>query len=227
MLAAAVVLALPATAAPKPLATLRANLTTEVPGPGDPNGYGHAVVKVYKFFLSSRRRHTRSLCDWSSDVCSSDLCRHMETWVTDLAAERRYTLIDRARVQIAGDPTVPRRSIRVHATIADRPGLDRDTQDAVQRTEVYRVLRAATGIPPLRLRISSGADAGKELFVRKATTTIGRALDNDMIFEAGEVSRYHARLDYIENAYRLTDLGSTNGTKVNGVSIGISPVITG
>src|SRR5438132_13277462 len=25
------------------------------------------------FFFSSRRRHTRSLCDWSSDVCSSDV----------------------------------------------------------------------------------------------------------------------------------------------------------
>src|SRR5260221_1391239 len=28
---------------------------------------------IYHFFFSSRRRHTRSLCDWSSDVCSSDL----------------------------------------------------------------------------------------------------------------------------------------------------------
>src|SRR5437588_9601353 len=28
---------------------------------------------VFFFFFSSRRRHTRSLCDWSSDVCSSDL----------------------------------------------------------------------------------------------------------------------------------------------------------
>src|SRR5438034_8474221 len=27
----------------------------------------------FVFFFSSRRRHTRSLCDWSSDVCSSDL----------------------------------------------------------------------------------------------------------------------------------------------------------
>src|SRR6266576_869762 len=27
----------------------------------------------FLFFLSSRRRHTRSLRDWSSDVCSSDL----------------------------------------------------------------------------------------------------------------------------------------------------------
>src|SRR5260221_10844419 len=32
-----------------------------------------AVLKaVVYFFFSSRRRHTRSLCDWSSDVCSSD-----------------------------------------------------------------------------------------------------------------------------------------------------------
>src|SRR5438874_10694412 len=28
---------------------------------------------MYFFFFSSRRRHTRSLRDWSSDVCSSDL----------------------------------------------------------------------------------------------------------------------------------------------------------
>src|SRR5436190_22599849 len=31
------------------------------------------------FFFSSRRRHTRSLCDWSSDVCSSDLSVNSRT----------------------------------------------------------------------------------------------------------------------------------------------------
>src|SRR5690242_21431793 len=30
---------------------------------------------LFFFFFSSRRRHTRLTCDWSSDVCSSDLCR--------------------------------------------------------------------------------------------------------------------------------------------------------
>src|SRR6266403_5188350 len=30
-------------------------------------------VILFFFFFSSRRRHTRSLRDWSSDVCSSDL----------------------------------------------------------------------------------------------------------------------------------------------------------
>src|SRR2546427_799414 len=31
------------------------------------------------FFFSSRRRHTRFDCDWSSDVCSSDLVAHRLT----------------------------------------------------------------------------------------------------------------------------------------------------
>src|SRR5690242_21222408 len=30
-------------------------------------------VACRMFFFSSRRRHTRLTCDWSSDVCSSDL----------------------------------------------------------------------------------------------------------------------------------------------------------
>jgi hypothetical protein len=46
---AALVLAIPANAA-QPLLTLEANLAgeKEVPGPGDPDGSGHAVVNVYR-----------------------------------------------------------------------------------------------------------------------------------------------------------------------------------
>src|SRR5215203_7339071 len=32
------------------------------------------VYDIFFFFFSSRRRHTRYWRDWSSDVCSSDLC---------------------------------------------------------------------------------------------------------------------------------------------------------
>src|SRR6266403_976533 len=37
-------------------------------------GNGFPVCAA-SFFFSSRRRHTRSLRDWSSDVCSSDLAQ--------------------------------------------------------------------------------------------------------------------------------------------------------
>src|SRR5947207_621337 len=35
-------------------------------------GVSQALDRTAHFFFSSRRRHTSSLCDWSSDVCSSD-----------------------------------------------------------------------------------------------------------------------------------------------------------
>src|SRR5690242_247637 len=34
---------------------------------------GYFIKSIIWFFISSRRRHTRLTCDWSSDVCSSDL----------------------------------------------------------------------------------------------------------------------------------------------------------
>src|SRR5438270_11146413 len=38
----------------------------------------------YFFFFSSRRRHTRFDCDWSSDVCSSDLLSEAKAFFLDL-----------------------------------------------------------------------------------------------------------------------------------------------
>src|SRR5256886_3662140 len=44
-------------------------------GGGAKPGPRRASVRrcMFVFFFSSRRRHTRFDCDWSSDVCSSDL----------------------------------------------------------------------------------------------------------------------------------------------------------
>src|SRR2546430_12075667 len=52
-------------------------------------------------FFSSRRRHTRFDCDWSSDVCSSDL--------EGQGAHRRVPRRTAARRQAARPHSVPRR----------------------------------------------------------------------------------------------------------------------
>src|SRR2546427_2283062 len=44
---------------------------------------------LFFFFFSSRRRHTRFDCDWSSDVCSSDLA---SIYITALRAKDEATL---------------------------------------------------------------------------------------------------------------------------------------
>src|SRR2546430_8728002 len=44
---------------------------------------GQTAVELYCFFFSSRRRHTRFDCDWSSDVCSSDLTESDSVYAFD------------------------------------------------------------------------------------------------------------------------------------------------
>ncbi|MFG1908155.1 FHA domain-containing protein [Kribbella sp. NPDC048928] len=57
---------------------------------------------------------------------------------------------------------------------------------------------------------------------------IGRAPDCDLILDRQEVSRHHAELLRIDAAsYELRDLGSTNGTQLNGVPIQTAMVVHG
>src|SRR5260221_1832179 len=51
---------------------------------------GALVVSVSIFFFSSRRRHTRSLCDWSSDVCSSDLPFTLASYMIEGGPSRTF-----------------------------------------------------------------------------------------------------------------------------------------
>src|SRR5438034_11365356 len=53
------------------------------------------------FFFSSRRRHTRSLCDWSSDVCSSDLFLHNDVATIEVMREKLEKLLPEARIAVA------------------------------------------------------------------------------------------------------------------------------
>lgn len=75
-----------------------------------------------------------------------------------------------------------------------------------------------------RLVMRSGPSAGKVFPLEKGEMFIGRDLNNDLVINDPEVSRRHARL-FLQGAnYALEDLGSTNGTSVNGQRI-IGPYI--
>src|SRR5713101_2659689 len=43
------------------------------------------------FFFSSRRRHTRLTCDWSSDVCSSDLRLQSDLYISSIKTSTMIT----------------------------------------------------------------------------------------------------------------------------------------
>src|SRR5215213_9246013 len=50
------------------------------------------MQKVVIFFVSSRRRHTRLVSDWSSDVCSSDLGRERQRDAGSVSAMTRFVI---------------------------------------------------------------------------------------------------------------------------------------
>src|SRR2546427_7920489 len=74
------------------------------------------------FFFSSRRRHTRFDCDWSSDVCSSDLAEISDTAPpASLPAAAnilvgRSSVIDADTLEIHGTRIRDRKSTRLNSS---------------------------------------------------------------------------------------------------------------
>ena len=70
-----------------------------------------------------------------------------------------------------------------------------------------------------RLVIRSGVDVGKEYILDKNEFIVGREQTADITVSDPEISRRHARIFFQNGGYIIEDLGSTNGTFVNGQKI--------
>ncbi len=77
-------------------------------------------------------------------------------------------------------------------------------------TRVYR----PAGVPVLR--VVEGPGAGAYLVLRGPRYTVGRGKGCDLVLPDPRVSREHARLERGPEGTEVVDLGSTNGTFVNG-----------
>ena len=69
---------------------------------------------------------------------------------------------------------------------------------------------------PFQLVMRSGPTVGKIFPLEKSELTIGRDTSNDIVINDAEVSRKHARLILQGGGFILEDLGSTNGSFVDG-----------
>lgn len=67
-----------------------------------------------------------------------------------------------------------------------------------------------------QLVMRSGPTPGKAFPITKADISIGRELNNDVVVNDPEVSRKHTRIVFRVGGFVVEDLGSTNGTYVNG-----------
>lgn len=73
-------------------------------------------------------------------------------------------------------------------------------------------------VRPAELTVEEGPDAGQHFSLRP-NTRLGRAADNDVVLQDLQVSRHHAIISFSGSQWTIADLGSANGTRVNGVRI--------
>ena len=74
-------------------------------------------------------------------------------------------------------------------------------------------------IPKAELWIRGGHEDGRTIDLTDGVTSIGRAPINKVVVEVTGVSRQHARIRAEVNGYWIEDLGSRNGTFVNGTPV--------
>lgn len=70
--------------------------------------------------------------------------------------------------------------------------------------------------PILKLTMRQGPRPNQVFELYKEVHTIGREAGNDILINDPQVSRHHARLTLQDSEYLLEDLGSTNGSYING-----------
>ena len=81
------------------------------------------------------------------------------------------------------------------------------------------IVLGAGNIPTLRLEIQVGDLGGKRFDIGASGATIGKSDENSIVLPEPTVSGKHARISVVGGRYIIEDLGSTNGTYVNGKRI--------
>ena len=75
------------------------------------------------------------------------------------------------------------------------------------------------GNSPFQLRYRYGNGEWQTHLLRTGDMILGRGAENDLVLNDDEASRQHACISIVGNELGLTDLGSTNGTQVGGVTL--------
>ena len=144
----------------------------------------------------------------------------IEAYLAQFAADRGLRPVAPWRVTLDEDPSVKQRSVAVDARMSD---VDDDGRGAPEPASANTV--EPTMVIPRR---SAGApnrapclhtEDGRRFALQADVTSLGRALDNEIVISDSRVSRYHAEIRRDGDGHLLRDLGSTNGTAVAGKRI--------
>jgi hypothetical protein len=166
---------------------------------------------------------------------AGSLCRELEKFVTERAAERGYDLPAPASVTITSDETLAAGTFQVRAALVDAGGMAGQGEAATPDAADFGQTRP---MPPLAMPVGPtgfealylvGEIGGRRLAwpITGPRVSIGRGLDNDIVLEDASVSRHHAEISREGTRLEVRDLGSTNGTWVNAARVSAAAIHPG
>lgn len=155
------------------------------------------------------------------------LSQELQEYVKKKAEEKRYTLAGPPVVKFSPDENLTTGSIRLESEFSEsvQVGNQPDViKEPIEHTQCFHPVKESLRVDtaPLiygRLLVNEGPDRGEIYTLTAVSLILGRREDCDIVFNDTSISRRHARLELHRGGFTITDLGSTNGTRVNGVKI--------
>ena len=127
-----------------------------------------------------------------------------------------YHVEGKARVAFHTDPDLKRGRFEIEARNVDQgTKTEPAATDAPQPPPVLTVVHDAFDRPPAIITLP----AGQRVEIREGHYVLGRNLECDIVLNDSNVSRRHAEFTCAAGEVAIRDLGSTNGTRVNGVLV--------
>jgi hypothetical protein len=161
------------------------------------------------------------------DGVADELVSGLADEALSFARAHHYALADRPQVDLVADPAMARADIRIEARFASlatvaHGDIEEGSPGPVATggrvdpspTAVFTIPQSNT--PRAIVQVTDPDGRTRAIAIEAGGLTIGRADDNDLVARDARVSRHHGRIVGRRGTLVYVDLGSTNGSKVNG-----------
>lgn len=151
----------------------------------------------------------------------SSVSAEIESYLSRVARDRLFVMSSPPIVRLHNNQDLKTGELAVRAQMEDiRPaGNGRaggSDERVIQYTRAMPAVSAPVGTAAPRRHISQLVAPDRSYSLEGQLVKVGRATDNDLLIDDRRVSRRHAELVQANGQWVIRDLGSTNGTAVNG-----------
>lgn len=141
------------------------------------------------------------------------LRRELEQVIRDGAAERGWDLVGPPRVDFETDESLDQGEFRCETWLLEGP------TTGAHAVSTPSGPAEASASPVAELVLLEDGKPDRAFPLTRDRSVVGRHADSDVVLNDAGASRTHAEVRRRGNEFLLADLGSTNGTRVNGAAI--------